>query len=88
MVFHAQFSIWPVWNDPAVPFQLPFALLVWPLFRATNVVRAMGEDCKVKSQLFTVLLVVWSFFVMNLPYALLLVTETTAQLTQVSIFFL
>lgn len=69
---------------PITPYLLPLALIIYPLFRATQTVRTMDES-KVKSTLFTIMVIVWSFFIMNLPYALLLVTESSAQISQVSI---
>jgi hypothetical protein len=60
-------------------------LLVNPTIKLTLIVRAM-ETSKARSTLRSILTMVWSYFALNLPYALLLVAESIGHVTKVRIF--
>lgn len=64
---------------PLTPYLIPALLLAYPLFKVTTTYRCMDEG-KAKPIVFTILTITWSYFIMNLPYALVLVRETSSQI--------
>ena len=68
---------------PITPYILPLLIVIYPLYTVTKVVQSMDES-KTKTTLFSCVLLAWSYFSMNLPYALLLIVESVANITGVS----
>lgn len=64
---------------PITPYLLPLLLLAFPMFQVTQAIQNMGES-KTKSTLHSCVLLVWSYFIMNAPYATLLVVESVAHM--------
>lgn len=66
---------------PITPYLLPMLLLSYPLVRMTLVVKSMDQT-KARSTLKSILVIVWSYFALNLPYAILLVAESVGHITR------
>ncbi len=67
---------------PITPYLLPMLALSYPLVRITLIVRAM-DGGKARQTLKSILMMVWSYFALNLPYAILLVAESVGHVTKV-----
>ena len=67
---------------PITPYIIPAIVLLYPLYKVTKTFRSMDES-KVKSTLFCILVITWSYIAMNIPYAVFLIYEYWAMLSGV-----
>lgn len=66
---------------PVVPYMIPSAALCWPLVILSKGLEAI-EVPKLRSQIKTILLITWTYILLNLPYSILLITEYVMQWVQ------